>query len=186
MKEISEAHALVEEARRIAGFPALLHRFLDTAAEAIVIVDKNGRIVLFNRRASFLFGWLQEEVIGELVEILLPEALRETHAHVHRAGFMRDPYTRAMGANMDLQAQHKDGHSFPVLIDLHPELGTDGTYVRAAVRRKDDSPQYAPQDVLGMTDVRAETGCPYSGSWKAPEVSIAPLNHVIEPDADRE
>lgn len=137
-EHIKEARDLVEEARRIAGFPALLHRFIDTAAEAIVIVDKDGCIVLFNRRASFLFGWTSDEVIGKPVEILIPDDLRERHAGVHRKGFMAEPYTRPMGANMDLRAQHKDGTSFPVLIDLHPEMGTDGVYVRAAIRRKDD------------------------------------------------
>jgi PAS domain S-box-containing protein len=134
-EKIVEAHQLVQEARRIAGFPALLHRFLDTAAEAIVIVDDKGRIVFFNRRASFLFGWLAEEVIDQPIEILLPDDLKLRHV-AHRKGFMNEPYTRAMGANLDLQAKHKDGTTFSVLIDLHPEVGTDGTYVRAAIRRK--------------------------------------------------
>lgn len=135
-EKIREAHELVEEARRIAGFPALLHRFLDTAAEAVVIVDKDGQIVFFNRRATFLFGWLPEEVLGKPVEILLPEALRRHHAEIHRTGYMAEPYTRAMGANLDLMGHHKDGTDFPVVIDLHPEIGTDGLYVRAAIRRK--------------------------------------------------
>jgi rsbT co-antagonist protein RsbR len=134
-EKVNEAHELVEQARRIAGFPALLHRFLDTAAEAIAIVDSQGRVVFFNRRASFLFGWLSDEVIGKPIEILLPDELKERH-EAHRAGYMAEPYTRAMGANLDLMARHKDGTTFPVLIDLHPEMGTDGTYVRAAIRRK--------------------------------------------------
>jgi rsbT co-antagonist protein RsbR len=135
-EQIEEAHDLVKEAKRIAGFPALLHRFLDTAAEAIVIVDKSGSIVLFNRRASFLFGWTPEEVIGQQIEILLPDNIKHKHAETHRKGFMDEPYTRPMGANMDLKAKHKDGTEIPVLIDLHPETGTDGIYVRAAIRRK--------------------------------------------------
>jgi PAS domain S-box-containing protein len=138
-EHIEEARGLVEEAKRIAGFPALLHRFIDTAAEAIVIVDKEGLIVLFNRRASFLFGWTSEEVLGQPIEILIPDELRERHAAVHRAGFITEPYTRPMGANADLRARHKDGSNFSVLIDLHPEMGADGIYVRAAIRRKADS-----------------------------------------------
>jgi PAS domain S-box-containing protein len=151
--QIKEAHALVEEAKRIAGFPALLHRFLDTAAEAIVIVDHEGKIVLFNRRATFMFGWSSDEAIGRPVEILLPDSLQSIHADVHRKGFMAEPYTRAMGANRDLKAKHKNGTEFPVLIDLHPELGTDGVYVRAAIRRKEVA--VAPEGV------RSEIGkCP--------------------------
>lgn len=149
-EKIHEAHELVEQARRIAGFPALLHRFLDTAAEAIAIVDSRGRIVFFNRRASFLFGWLSEEVIGEPIEVLLPDELKSRH-EAHRAGYMAEPYTRPMGANLDLMARHKDGTTFPVLIDLHPEMGTDGTYVRAAIRRK----------VPEASNPSPEPGCPF-------------------------
>lgn len=135
-EKIIEAHRLVEEAGRVAGLPALYVRFLDNAAEAVVIVDQAGRIAFFNRKATFLFGYPPEEVIGQPVEILLPTALRSTHADHHRRGFMRDPYSRAMGANLDLKARHKDGTEFPVVIDLHPEMGSDGAYVRAAIRRK--------------------------------------------------
>lgn len=132
---IEEAHALTIEARRVAGLPVLYSRFLDNAAEAVVIVDREGLIAFFNRKATFLFGYPPEEVIGKPMEILLPESKREQHARVHRP-FMADPYSRAMGANLDLQARHKDGSEFPVIIDLHPEMGSDGTYVRAAIRRK--------------------------------------------------
>jgi rsbT co-antagonist protein RsbR len=152
-EEVREAHKLVVEARRIAGFPALLHRFLDTAAEAIVIVDSAGLIVFFNRRASFLFGWLSEEVLSRPIEVLLPDDLKTRHV-AHREGFMREPYTRAMGANLDLRAQHKDGTTFPVLIDLHPEVGSDGTYVRAAIRRSNEDQQRQKGE-------HAEQGCPF-------------------------
>lgn len=152
-EHIEEARGLVEEAKRIAGFPALLHRFIDTAAEAIVIVDKDGLIVLFNRRASFLFGWTSEEVIGQPIEVLIPDELRERHAAVHRAGFITEPYTRPMGANADLRARHKDGSSFSVLIDLHPEMGADGIYVRAAIRRK--------VDARAVTTSESLTTCPW-------------------------
>jgi PAS domain S-box-containing protein len=138
-EKLTEAHDLVVEAKRIAALPALLHRFLDTSAEAIVIADKDGKIALFNRKATFLFGWSPEQVIGQPVEILLPEALREIHAKAHRPGYGRDPYPRAMGANLDLLARHRDGSTFPVVIDLHPELSEDGTlFVRAAIRRREE------------------------------------------------
>jgi len=134
---LTEARNLVESARRIAGLPALLARFIDGAAEAWVIVDPEGKVALFNRKAAFLFGWQPEEVIGKPMEVLLPEALRSRHAATHRAGYMRDPYIRPMGANRDLLALHRDGSTFPVLIDLHPEMSDDGVFVRAAIRRKE-------------------------------------------------
>lgn len=159
MSHEKEAHNLVEEARRIAGFPALLHRFLDTAAEAIVIVDCGGIIVFFNRRASFLFGWLADEILGRPIEALLPDDLKERHI-AHRHGFMAEPYTRAMGANLDLLAKHKDGTSFPVLIDLHPEMGTDGTYVRAAIRRKSTEESTAEKASVESCPFKAKSDIP--------------------------
>jgi PAS domain S-box-containing protein len=99
----------------------------------------------------FLFGYQPEQVIGQPVEILLPEALREHHSAVHRKGYMRAPYPRAMGANLDLQARHRDGSTFPVLIDLHPEMSETGElYVRAAIQRKGE-----PDPVA-----RPSHGCP--------------------------
>ena len=138
MEQVEEAHRLVEEAARVAGLPLLYARFLDNAYEAIVIVSQDGRIALFNRKATFLFGYPAEEAVGQPVEMLLPNAIKGDHER-HRAGYMGDPYTRAMGAALDLRARHKDGSEIPVLIDLHPEQGTNGTYVRATVRRKADA-----------------------------------------------
>lgn len=134
---LAEVHLLVENARRVAGLPELYARFIDNAESAWVIVNR-GMIVLFNRKAVFLFGWQPEQVIGKPVEVLIPEGLREKHARFHRPGYERDPYTRPMGANLDLLALHRDGTSFPVLIDLQSEMSADGEqYNRAAIRRKD-------------------------------------------------
>lgn len=84
----AQASRLVAESKKVAGVFLLMHKFLDSAAEAVVIVDKQGKIVFFNQRAVFLFGWLPEEVVGQVVEILLPDALRSKHTRVHRAGYM--------------------------------------------------------------------------------------------------
>lgn len=135
-EHVEEAHRLAQDADRIAGLPLLFARFLDHAAEAVVIVDAAGRIALFNRKAQFLFGYMAEEVIGKSVEVLLPDTLRELHEQ-HREGFMRDPYPRPMGAQKELKARHKDGSEISVHIDLHPEMSNNGPYVRAAIRRKE-------------------------------------------------
>lgn len=150
---LREAQDLVESARRIAGLPSLFARFIDTAAEAWVIVDRRGTIALFNKKATLLFGWQPEEVIGRPVEMLLPEALRERHAAVHRPGYFHDPYTRAMGANLDLLALDREGNTFPVVIDLHPEMSDEGLFIRAAIRRRAAPPvDLAPP---------AAQGCPF-------------------------
>jgi len=140
---------LVEDAQHIASLPTLLLRFINTAAQAWVIVDQTGTIVLFNKKAVLLFGWQPEQVIGRPLEILLPESLRQIHASTHRRTYVRDPYTRPMGANVDLQAQHRDGSTFSVLIDLHPEMSDDGVlYVRAEIRRKENRQIADPNESL--------------------------------------
>ncbi len=150
------AEGLVESARRVAGLPSLFASFIDNAAEAWVIVSSDGKIALFNRKAVLLFGWRPEHVIGQPVEMLLPKGLRARHAAVHRAGYLHDPYTRAMGANLDLLALHRDGSTFPVLIDLHPEMSDDGLFVRAAIRRKQ-----VPGALDPIADIEPLT-CPFS------------------------
>lgn len=150
---LAEVHHLVENAKRVAGLPALFARFIDNAESAWVIVNR-GIIVLFNRKAVFLFGYQPEQVIGKPVEILLPAGLRERHAAVHRPGYERDPYTRPMGANRDLLALHRNGSTFPVLIDLQSEMSDDGEqYNRAAIRRKDLLATGAEQDAPAVCPV---------------------------------
>lgn len=147
MKE--QIQKLVDDAQHIASLPTLLLRFINSAAQAWVVVDQTGTIVLFNKKAVLLFGWQPEQVIGKALEVLLPESLRAIHAGAHRRSYMQDPYTRPMGANVDLQAQHRDGSTFPVLIDLHPEMSDDGVlYVRAEIRRKE-----LPAPVVGTVGV---------------------------------
>src|SRR6185503_19890233 len=98
MSNIKDAHDLLLDAHRIAAQLTLLERFIDTASDTTVIRDPEGKIVLFNRKATFLFGWQASEAIGQPVEIVLPESLRKKHAEVHRPRYRRNPYPRAMGA----------------------------------------------------------------------------------------
>jgi PAS domain S-box-containing protein len=119
--------------------PVLLRELFDTSAEAQVVIDAAGLIVLFNKKARLMFGWRESEVVGRPVEILLPEAKREIHVS-HRADYALDRYDRAMCANLRLEACHRLGHNFPVTIDLHPLEPIDGeVYTRAAIRRKGDT-----------------------------------------------
>lgn len=136
---IREAGEIVDEMRlvaeQVADFRETCPEFLKHAATPIVIANQKGQIIFYNEKAVFLFGYLRDEVVGQPVEVLLPESLREVHAHVHRKGYTRDPYPRAMGANLKLRARHKNGSEFPVLIDLLPMMGRLGFYVQATVRR---------------------------------------------------
>ncbi len=106
---------------------------LATAPNAIVISDHEGRILLVNEQVEEVFGYSREELIGQPVEILLPESLTGLHAS-HRAQYLAKPYTRAMGYGQDLQGKRKDGSTFPVDISLSPMETSDGTLVTSIIR----------------------------------------------------
>src|SRR5262245_61448036 len=86
---------------------------LESAPDAIVIVERTGQIVLVNSQAERMFGYDRGELIGQPIEALLPERLRARHER-HRATYVGEPHTRPMGAGLDLVARHRDGREFPV------------------------------------------------------------------------
>jgi len=92
---------------------------IETAPMGIVIADKRGRMADMNAQALRMFGYEREELIGQSVEVLLPERLRMAHEG-HRSGYVGDPHARPMGVGMELFARRKDGTEFPVEISLGP------------------------------------------------------------------
>jgi two-component system sensor histidine kinase DevS len=106
---------------------------LETAPDAIVIVDRRGRVVLANHRTTEVFGYTTGELLGRSVEILVPEGLRESH-ELHRADYYAAPSTRPMGALMNLLARRKDGSVFPVEISLSPLDDDEGFLVTSVIR----------------------------------------------------
>ena len=96
---------------------ALLASVVDSGPDGVIVVDREGRVVLANRTASSQFGYLNEEFLGIQVDTLVPSGHRAGH-RAHRVGFERRPSARPMGIGLDLQAQRKDGSAFPVEISL--------------------------------------------------------------------
>jgi len=85
-----------------------LSSLIDDTLDAMVVVDTNGRIVEVNTQALGLFGYSRDELLGELVEILLPQGVRDRHVS-ERDGYVRSPRVRPMKTGLDLSGRHKDG-----------------------------------------------------------------------------
>ena len=106
---------------------------LDAAPDAIIAVAEDGRIVLVNAQAEALFGYGRAELVGHLLEILVPDAVRGVHPH-RRDSYFSEPIARPMGAGVELAARRKDGSEFPAEISLSSIETASGRIVSAAVR----------------------------------------------------
>jgi len=108
---------------------------LDAMPDAIVMVDTAGRIVDLNVHALGMFGYARAELLGELVEVLVPEGSRGRHVG-QREQYVEAPHVRPMGTGLPLLGRHKDGHEFRIEVSLSPYLSPDdGPLVVAAIRR---------------------------------------------------
>ena len=106
---------------------------LESAPDAMVIVDEHGTIVLVNSQAVQLFGWAREEMLGQPIEILVPHRSRGVHPG-RRTAFSGNSKVRAMGAGLELNGLRKDGTEFPVEISLSPIQTDEGLLVASAIR----------------------------------------------------
>jgi len=110
----------------------LVTALLESASQAIVSIDRRGRIVLANRRAEEIFGYSGEELLGARIEMLLPESKRAGHSR-DRDNFFDRPHTRPMGIGMDLSGRRKDGSEVPVEVSLSFVEVDEGVFAIAFV-----------------------------------------------------
>lgn len=115
-------------------------RLLDAAPDAVIVVDESGSIVLANIQTERLFGYHRDDLVGEKVEILIPDRFRGSHVG-HRSRFFAAPKVRPMGSGLDLFGRKRDGTEFPLEISLSPLPTEEGLLISASIRDVTDRKQ---------------------------------------------
>ncbi len=131
---------------------AMMASLFANATEGIILTNRSGEIVLINPCGEQMFGFTKDEMLGQKIEMLMPDSARSKHVE-HRKDFHKNPMNRAMGAGRDLFAKRKDGTVFPVEISLSHYQYEDETYVIAfiidiTVRKKHEEIQQKQREEL--------------------------------------
>ncbi|HSZ20622.1 MAG TPA: PAS domain S-box protein [Candidatus Acidoferrum sp.] len=155
-----------------------LRRLLDSAPDAMVIAGNDGRIVLVNTQTEKLFGYKREELLGQPVEVLVPERFWNHH-RTHRSNYMVNPQSRAMGAGSELYGLKKDGTEFPVEISLSPQQTDEGVLVSSTIR--DITERKRVDDALRQSEAnfRAMIEGTYGVYRATPEGQLLVVNEAL-------
>ena len=119
--------------RKIVAETLLSASILEAIPDAVAAVNQQGVIIQVNSQTEAMFGYTRDELIGQTVEMLVPERKRAQH-HQHREGFHSRPKIRRMGSGLDLYGRRRDGSEFPVEISLSPVTTGNGSIVLSVIR----------------------------------------------------
>jgi PAS domain S-box-containing protein len=150
----SSQSRLLPEPLRVTSTSLL--QLLQLSPDALVIVDRAGQMVMLNEHAAALFGYQQEELRGQLLEVLLPRRLRKTHVS-HRDHYVSAPLPRPMGAGLPLLGLRKDGSEFPLDISLRPFLLDEHLHTIGAIRDMTDQRRLERQRAQQIEHIRLQT-----------------------------
>lgn len=106
---------------------------IEGAYDSMLVIDDHGKVVLINQQLSKTFGYAPSDLIGQPMDVLVPEGSRKKHASLCR-GFFDSPASRQMGTGLNLMARHREGTLIPVDISLSPVQTPDGLQIIATIR----------------------------------------------------
>jgi PAS domain S-box-containing protein len=140
---------------------------LESASEGIILIDATGRITLVNAAAERMFEYSRAELLGQPLEILLPERIRGDHV-THRAGYFAEPRVRPMGIGLDLSGRRRDGTEFPVEISLSHVVSAEGGLAIAFItditeRKRVEAQLQRQREVLYQNEKLAALGTMAAG-----------------------
>ena len=163
---------------------AYFKHLLELAPDAMIIIDEHGKIAIVNGQAEEMFGYERSEMLGQRIEMLLPERLRRVHVG-HRSGYGLDPRLRPMGQGQDLVARRKDGSEFPVEISLSPVKANNGRFVSSVIRdvterkRMEDEINAARQAALRANKANSAFLAAASHDLRQPVQALSLLNGAL-------
>ena len=174
----------VREISRTDDSEAYFKHLLELAPDAMVIIDDNGKIAIVNGQAEEMFGYGRDQMLGQPIEMLLPDRLRSVHEG-HRGSYAKEPRLRPMGQGKDLVARRSDGSEFPVEISLSPVKSHSGRFVSSVIRdvtrrkRMEDEIIAARQEAVRANKANSAFLAAASHDLRQPVQALSLLNGAL-------